>query len=316
MVFWILSRYDEKMKKRISLILKILVGLIILITLSYKVGISDIIKHMEQFNPLYLIIILPLYILIIFFGTLNLLLLLKSSKLRIKFKKLLRYYFTSWSMGLFIPGKLGEFSMVYFLKKENIGIGKGLAILLVDQILTLIVLGILSMVSVIIIFHIKSMWIGILAILVIMGLLIISKTNKKLRILIRKFILRKHEKKFTGFAKIVGFLIRERKSILIINLLITIIKYILHALVLYVILISIGGKFSLWMILIISSLAKAIGLIPITINGLGVKESVAVYIFGIVGLDASLVTAMYITTMIISYVVGIVGVLTFKKQWE
>src|SRR3989344_3145401 len=131
------------MKKELSLFLRLIFSISIILILFYKIGPKDIIQTFVKVNLLYTPLIILAIIFTVLLGALNLKILIDCIN-KIKFLKILRYYLLSWAIGLFVPGKMGEFSIVYFLKKEDISIGQSLAISIMDKLITVVTLSFLT----------------------------------------------------------------------------------------------------------------------------------------------------------------------------
>ena len=108
------------MKKIYKFSIKYVLGISLLLLLIYKVGLSSIISVLKELNWYYIPLVIVTWICLFILGTLNIAILLKPLKKKINKLKLFSYYILSWSFGLFIPGKIGEFALVYFLKKEKL----------------------------------------------------------------------------------------------------------------------------------------------------------------------------------------------------
>src|SRR5450432_974447 len=63
--------------------------------------------------------------------------LLLNTQRRLPFLRVFKYYCFGWTAGLVSIGKIGEFSIAYYLKQEGIPYSKSLAIVLLDKVVTL-----------------------------------------------------------------------------------------------------------------------------------------------------------------------------------
>ena len=87
-------------------------------------------------------------------GAVNLKILLSPLSKNISFYKIFYYSVLSWAVGLFVPGKIGEFSFVPLLKNEGVRVGHGSAIFILDKLITLVVLSIFSLIGIYLFFDI------------------------------------------------------------------------------------------------------------------------------------------------------------------
>ena len=293
---------------------RLILGLTILIFIYYKVGIKNLINTFSSINGYYLIPIIFLSIISILLGVINIKLLIIPTKKHVPFWKLTKYYMISWSLGLFSPGKIGEFSISYFLKKYGIFIGEGIALSLVDKFLTLICLFVISLGGVFIFFtNSQALWI-IFTFIIFCIAGIFSILSKKIRKVLQKFIPKKISKELKGFSKLLFIYINKHKNLLLINLLLSFIKWLIVFLAIYYLFISFNLKVSFLMIIAIISISKIISLVPITISGLGVREGIAIYLFNKIGVNISIVLSVFLTLLIINYLTALITLLIIKKE--
>ena len=147
------------MKKNfVFMISRIFISIAILGILIYYVGIKQILETFVSMKKVFLIPILILHIISLLIGALNIKILIKKIKNKLSFRKILKYYLVSWSIGSIMPGKIGEFSILYMLKKENISYGQSLAITMIDKIITIIVLSITAAITIIFLTEVKNFY--------------------------------------------------------------------------------------------------------------------------------------------------------------
>lgn len=290
--------------KKINLFLKLFIGLSILFALFYKIGFNEVYKTLITFNFFFLPLVFITYIISFILGTLNLKILLNSLNLKINFWKLAKYYQLSWSFGLFIPGRLGEFSLVYFLKKENLVSGKGTAIAVIDKIITVAVTSLFAIVGFFIFFTteqaIRLMGILILGFLILL-FFILSEPGREL---IKKYVLRSYSEKFKGFSKTLFFFLREQKKRLLLNALITVIKLVVTALTVYLFFAAFNQNVLFVDVLVITAIGTIISMIPVTISGLGIRESITVFLFSEVGIPTTVTASVMVVALILNYTIA------------
>jgi len=293
-----------KKNKYLKTSIKLSLGIGILIYIIYKIGINNIINDLKEINPYIAIISILIFPVSLALGALNFAILVRAADYKIKTKKIIAYSLLSWSYGLFIPGKLGEFSIIHYLKKEKIGMGTGTAIAIIDKIITLLTLFLFSLAGVYLFLSPTNPNIltNVILIALIGGfifyLLIISKIGRKF---IRKYILRKYENKFKGFSKTFFLFIKKRKKYLILNFLITSTKWVLLSLIIQILLYSFNITPNFIHILLILCTIKIITLIPISINGLGVGEAIAIYLYSFINIPSTIIIIVFLFIRIVNY---------------
>ena len=299
-------------RKQISNFIRFFFGGLVLLLIVWKADLNQIYKSLTQFNFWFLIPIVILNFLSFFLGSLNFKILFSPLE-KIKLSNLIKYYMLSWSFGLVVPGKIGEFSLVFFLrKKEGINMGKSLALSIIDKIITFgsyyffAIIGLFLFMDVTIAIRISI--ILFLAVILFVTLLFYERPKE----LIKKYILKKQAKKFTGFQKTINDYLKNKKEILLLNILITIIKIGLLALVLKLILNGFSFDASFLNILIIHSSAMLVSLIPVSISGLGVKEATIVYFLQIIGIPLEVAIGLSLINLVIRYTTAFLIFLSSK----
>src|SRR3990167_2477104 len=173
---------------KVSTLIKLLVGVSLLFLLYYKIGFSNIYQTLITIHiPLALAFVIIFYILFFFLGAWNLKILLDPIK-KLSWRKLFEYYCLSWSFGLFVPAKLGEFSLIFLLKKEDIGQGQTMALSVIDKFITMITFAAFAIIGFLVFFTIQQTitFSLVLVVLIIGGMILLF--SKKIRALIQKMI--------------------------------------------------------------------------------------------------------------------------------
>ena len=298
------------MSKKINIFLKILVSVILLSLLVYKIGLKKLIDTLLKIDSRFLWIVLSFYLILFVLGAINLKILF-DSLVRIKLKDMFRYYVLSWAVGLVTPGKIGDYSIAYFLKKK-INLGKSIAITTIDKIITVVVLFIMSIFGFFIFLEyydaIKIMLIIIVLLCVLGGVLF----SKKIKDFVKKYLLKDKAKMFTGFSKTLNLFVRRKKKILLINFILTLFKWILASVISYYLIISFGIQTEFLILIPITAMTLIISLVPISLSGLGVKELTAVYLYGLVGIDASIAMGVHVLILCFNYGFALLFSLAYK----
>ena len=298
---------------KISSFVRAVVGIIILAFLLYKLDFNEVIKAISGFGIIILFLFILKYLFEALIKAMNVKILFDSIGEKISYFKLFRYFIVSYSLGLFSPGRIGDLALIPMLKKEKIDYGKSILVEVVDKFITVVSLLIFSIYILFLVLPIDDAvvisFISILAISVI-GFAIFSK---KIREFAKKYILRKYSGKFRGFSKNLYLLLREKKIVFFINFILTFIDIFGGSVILYFIFLNAGIKVSPFIIASISAAGKIISLIPITLSGLGVRESVIIYFYSILGISPVIIGSIYIVNIFVYYVLaGILVLFLFK----
>ncbi len=301
------------MKKGITLILRLIAGIAIIGFLFYKVGVKEVLQTLTTIKPLYLISYLVLVAVTLLIGAYKLKLVINPTKI-LSFNKTLRYYLLSFSTGLFIPARAGEFILVYFLKNEDIEIPKGTAIALIDKIIILFVLSAIAIIGFFAFFtptRALELMAILVAIFLLLGILLLSR---RIRWIISKYILRKYADKFSGLTETIKAYLRNQKKALLLNSSLTLIKWVITAVAVKLLFLGFTQNPSTANILMILAIGTITTLIPITISGLGIREGVAVYLFTQTGIAAQITLTVYMLMLIINYLIAAASLTMLKWQ--
>jgi len=296
-----------------STFLKLILGFAILGILIYNIGIKSILETISRINLFYIPIILIIILITNFFGTWKIILFLKATDIKISFIRLYHLYFLSWCLSLFMPGRIGEFALIYFFKKRGASLGISSALVVMDKIIGVIVTFLIALIGIFLFFSLtQSLKIISLLVLLIGGgiFIIFSNFGRKL---IKRFILRKWESKFAGFSKTL-FSILKKKKIMSYNFVLSAIKWVISSFVVYTLFLALGQKVPVLMVILVTATSAIVSLIPISINGLGIRESTAVFLFTLVNVSPALSTSVFLIIIIINYIIAAIYLLLFFNQ--
>ena len=301
------------MNKRLTFLLKLIIGISVLGFLFYTIGFQKIIGTILTVNYLSLIIVFITIILNNIIGPWNLLVLTNKLK-KIKFLSMLKYYILSWSLGLFVLGKIGEFSIVYFLKKEGLSIGEAFVVSILEKFSTFLTLVIISMFGFFLFFDFSVAMRLILVLLLIIVLFLFFMITNLGRDLIKKFILRKYAYLFQGFFKTLSLFFRKYLDALFLNFLLTLIKWFIMTIGMIALFWGFGQTLSFINVLLVFSMGTIISLIPISISGLGIRESAFVFLFAKLGVNAEVTASVALIILVLNYLTAILSLIFFRVE--
>ena len=155
-----------------------------------------------------------------------------------------------------------------------------------------------------------------LIMIMIIGLVIMvySILSERGRSFIRKHILRGFSKYFEGFSKTLFFYLKKQKKVLLLNFLLTLLKWVILALVISFLFVSFNSPMPFIYVLLISVITTIISLVPISISGLGVREASAVYLFSKVGATIVITASVQLINLVIVYSISITTLILFLKE--
>jgi uncharacterized protein (TIRG00374 family) len=294
------------MNQTLKNVLKIIFGIFILAYLIYSIGTLNILSTIMTFKWSYLPLIIFVFLVVLILGAINISILIKGFNKKLNFLKVTRYYLLSWIYGKVFPGKIGEFSLIYFLKKEGMKIGRGTVITIIDKLMTFLCFLFFAIFGIFYFFSTNRAVLIISLLLIVLIIFIIGIATKSGRKIIKKIIPQKYQPLFVGFSRDLNFLIKKRKGILILNILLTVIRLGLLSFFLWLIFLALGLKIAYFPLLIINSTIAIVAFIPISISGLGTSEYAGVLLFESYGIDSGISLSSLLMSRAITYALAII----------
>ncbi len=293
------------MNKRLKFFLEIVVGIGIILFILSKVNLSQVIEILSSLNYKWVLLAIFIHCIFLFLTSYILKVLFDSVKV-FKFIEWARYYFMGFSMGLVLPGRTGDLSIIYFVKDKGFSIGQSTALTIIDKAITLTIFGIISCFGLLTILKTEEIIYGGIVVLALISgaLFTFTKTGRRI---IRK-IIGKYAGSFTGFHRTFKNLFLKHKKKLAINIIITLIRPIGNGLILVLLFQAIGLEISLIYGILISSITLIASLAPLTPNGLGVREGIGIYLFHKINVVPEATISVYLIILLLNYVTAIVGV--------
>lgn len=293
-------------------LIRFLIGALILLAFFLWVGPDKIIATISKMNLLYLPLILVFLFAAIIINSANLYLFSNLFN-RLPFKKAVEINLLSWAASFFALGKLGQFSQVYLLKRNGMNVGQATAITILDKSITLTMLSIFGAMGAVI-FLGKSSAYMVAAIAIIPCFLAVSFFSEFGRGIIKKYLLRKYSKIFSGFSKAIKTIISNKK-VLVANFLLTNTRLLFNAFVLFFLVASVGVKADFLNLFLLSVLTQIITYIPITLNGLGIKEGGFTVMAAYIGIETVVALSAISIVTVIEYFTMCAIMIVFSNKF-
>lgn len=302
---------------KIRNVLKLVFGLLFVFLIFYYIGFDRILSALKNFNLIYLLAIPPFVFLSYLGGVYNLHIFLSALNFKIRFWKLFKYYLLGLSVGMFTPGRLGEFSMIYFFRKEGIPLGKGAAISFLDKLISFIAASMVAVVALFVFVIPKNVVISLVVVIPLVLLIVIFFFfSEKGRYLINHYILRSYSKKFEGFSSVLFFFLKNKFHIVLLNFLVSIVKWFAIALMAHYVFLGFGFNVNPLYIFLITNFIAIVTLIPITFNGLGFIELSIIFFYSKINVPSNIVISENLIAIICSYTIGLVTLVIFIEEFR
>ncbi len=299
---------DKNVKKRVIFIFKLVVTVLLLFYLFHTKGVNlkKSVEILARSNYIYFFLSLFLLLFGQFICSYRWKVILKAMDIDISLFRLFQFYLIGMFFSLFLPSIVGgDFVKIFYVKEES---GKPISYIIASIYLEratgfffLILYGIfgalmykinitskeIPLLSNFGIREIDIVYIPIFFLLLFVLVNIVVFTSGLYNIAI-KMLNRLNLKKFSEKISILHDatrIFRNKPSVLIVPLVISAINIFFVSVENYLIGIGIGIKASFYAYMIIISLMSTVVMLPISINGIGLRENIFVVLFSLIGVD-------------------------------
>ena len=300
-------------QKTFFTLLKLVLGVIILALVFVKIGWKDIVLALSHTSWLSFFFAFLLFLLSVVIAAVNIKIILDPF-FKIPFPSVLNYFLISNRIAsLFLPGRIGEYSIVFLFKKRYaVPLGISSAAVTMDKLITLAVSGLIAFAGFFYFFNLsfalQSLYV-LLALFVVLGVLLMPFSRN----FIKKYILRKYAAHLVGFSATIFSYYKNNRTALACDFILTIVRSVIIALSAYFMFAALGVYPPLLFIIGIGGIETVSTLLPITINGLGVKQSIGIYLYTLIGVDPAVSAARYVLGFIINYGFALLSLIIIKN---
>ena len=253
-------------------------------------------------------------------------LIVKESNMEISFPTILSFNFTGLFFSIFLPGRTGgDIARAYYIAKSSDNRAEAISTIIIWRMIGIIALTFIALIASFTSFFLlddKSIIFVILAIILLIYTMLFLLSNRKLmNSLSNKFsLLVKRVLKLNLESKIKTLYnalhdYTNKKKLLIINIILGIVVHSLIITSWYVISQSLDIDISYIYFFLLIPIISLLNTIPISLNGVGVREGAAVILFGNFGLELTQSLSMGLLFSVISLALGLIGGIfyIFKK---
>ncbi len=281
-----------------------LVGVALFVYLLMKVGIRDILSIIAKANLFYIILTILFIIPVVFFQAIKWGAILKSQKINLKFKDVVKLQLISIFYGTVTPARVGSFIKIAYLQEKLKNFGKSASSVVIDRAFDMLAVLIFAGIGTLMLIgqfpKITIFIFSVFASSLIFLMLVISKKNGQriMRFFYEKLLPRSiKEKTRKGFNEFYSSIPKKRH--LIIPFILNIITWIAIYTQVFLVARAINMQVSYFTIIFMVPIATIIAEIPISIGGLGIREASLIGLLGVFGIPANEVMSMSIITLIL-----------------
>lgn len=297
------------------------IGIILFAYLIYKTGPGNLYNNFKQANFYYIAIAIFATAAYMVLQTFKWNMIMKRQLININFKELFKMHIKSNFYAIITPGRIGGFIKAAYLK-ERLGanFGKAISSILIDRVLDTISLFVLAFIGGLFLAHkfldiSYAIFFGFLFVMAMIYVLFNKRITRRLLVIFYDRFLPERYKESVreSFHSFYENLPRKRQ--LILPLIVNLITWVATYTIGYIIALSLGIRISYLILITMYSMSTVVGLIPITISGIGTREAMLVGLLGLFGIAADKIVAMsLITFSIVCILPAIAGLFLVVKD--
>jgi len=306
-----------RIKKPIKYILPLLGVALFIFIIFFVIDIKLFIKTIKDVNSLYFIPVFLLTFPLVFLKAWRWKFLMEKQDINYSIYSSFSMYAVGLFLSLATPGKIGEAVKLFYLNQDNHQIKPSLVTIISDRLIDLIFLIIITFAGLLIFIQYFSQEFIYLAGLFISGMLFLYLTIK-IR-LYKKIILyivpaKYHELFINNSKDFVGYFRKYGLKDLMFGLFLTLLSWVIYISQIYLLGLSLGLKLKLLMAVPMIAIANFADLLPISINGIGTRETIFIFFFANSGMPAEKAAALGILQLLIIFSIAIVGFIYWIKK--
>jgi len=284
---------NSEVKRKINfLFLMRLIGLIIIVFILSRIDIHKTLQILKSIKLIPALVVTLTSVLMILLRAVRWQILMKGQGINIDFLAAVEIYAAGYFIGSITPGRVGEFSKAYYLKKVYPDSRwDAIASITVDRLLD-VAFVLLTGICALIYLHFLSTITSILLLLTGITIFCLLGINKRIVSFIlhsifnfppAKYILKKHSQVTEGITQ--GIISLTGRG-LILPIFITVSIYTLYFLQAHILACALGFNTGTIEIGLALSCAMVLSMLPITIAGLGTREAGLIFFLGRIGMGA------------------------------
>ncbi len=299
--------------KIIRYVLPPLFAVIIIFILALRIDKAQIINIYNNGNIFFLITSMFFFLSTIIFGVLRWQKMLEIINYKLNFLEIFKVFCANIPIAKIIPGYVGDLARTLYFK-DKIPVSHNAGVVVAENLIDILFLALISLISAV---HLKNLSIIILSSLIIItifcGFFVARKINLNQN--------NKYSAKINNFLFVFKTVLRQPKNFLVV-LLCTTGMWLLTLMSFQFIFLAFGSNVSFFHILSAQPIIILLGLVPITISGIGVRESAMLIFYkGLapaekiftVGLTYSIYIAVLLPVFCLPFLIKQLAIIKNKK---
>lgn len=312
------------MNRKVQQLLKIVISLGLITFLVWKISPGRLVPHLKNMDIRVLFGAVGIFFISSCLGTLQWHILLRAGGIRLTGAKTFRLYFVGLFFNNFFPTNVGGDAMKIFdVARSGNDPHQVFAITLLDRIIGISGLCILALTASLLLLRVKTLYNLPFYILIFVGCIapiLLLTLNRRLSRAVRLFfsklnVLRLGERFDRVFNHLGGF--REFRSLMLHVLLLAFVVQFLRVATHVLVGRALGVELTVATVLSFYVFIPLLGLVmvlPISLNGLGVREGTGILLFTTVGLSSEQALLLEFITYVVMVVVSLTGGVFFLQR--
>ncbi|MBD3406034.1 MAG: flippase-like domain-containing protein [Candidatus Lokiarchaeota archaeon] len=295
-----------------------LIGVAWFIYIMIQIDLQSVFFFALSIDPIFTVILIALMIPILFLKGARWQVISRGLNLRLSTVEAVDALCLAQMTNLIVPGSLGDFVRVPYLTSRGNPTDQSILSLFIDATISVIVPYTVAVLAIIEIFNIPLEWDTIIipAIWILGGYVVF----KIIRSTIWPWFLEARIQKLnTGISGELLFTLRDNlkkigKKRLAVSLLLSLGSWLFYTLQWFVLAYAMNLEITWFHLAISFSVVLMLTAIPITILGLGIREGVLIFMFGLVGIDTVRIISFSLILLSISFVPSAIGFISWAKD--
>ena len=300
------------------------IGVAIFIYILWNMDLQKIYSSLQSIDIFILSLAASMVVPIVILKALRWNILSRSCGIKQPFWESVSGWLVGFAIGMVTPGRLGDLSRAYYLKKYT-NLGKALTTVVVDRVIDVIILFLLTITGLSFLlatYTIGDMLLPLVVIFATAMVLVIVFTRKGFvsRILKPFFVRLVPEKYrprlgslFGNFYEGIGMM-KKRYRLVALSTIIGFLTWALSIFQYYLIALSMGLGLTYWFLFMIAPLTILLDALPISFSGLGTRDALMIYFLALVGIAAEPAVAFSIIILIVGYMIlGLAGMVIWSR---
>lgn len=214
-----------------------------------------------------------------------------------------RAYLRSWAVGMIAPGKVGDLTYAGFLAEEGApNLAAGLAVAVVDKVITFAITAAIAVAGLALYVGKRDALVGALVSVGAVVAALMLLRNRRLRDVVRERVMGSRARRVEGFSRDLDALLLRHRVPLAVNAFGTATRIVVAGAATLLALRAFDSDAPLAVVVMVNAIAQLATLIPISLSGLGVRQSVsAVLLARISGVARGAVVGEQLLATVVAY---------------